>query len=265
MIPALLSKHTQKELLSYLLHENLANPHHRTNVHWHHHLPYHAVACERADSDVEKRFGKPSFFSISPDSALTLQPISPAFHKPFTVKRFLSRKLRWLTLGTQYDWTDKMYPSERQPAFPLELGKFIQHLFPSVTAEAAIVNVYHPGDVLSMHRDVSEESDNTLISLSLGCQGILIIGLEATTERKPCALAVRLHSGDAVCLSGSARFAWHGVSQVLPNTCPSWLQNWPASAEGTVSRDSQDRHFDSWRCWMKDKRVNLSVRQVRPH
>ena len=36
--------------------------------------------------------------------------------------------------------------------------------------QAAIVNVYSPGDSISLHRDVSEGKEAGLVSISLGCE-----------------------------------------------------------------------------------------------
>ncbi|KAI6914363.1 hypothetical protein KC355_g18059 [Hortaea werneckii] len=124
-------------------------------------------------------------------------------------------------------------------------------------AEAAIVNLYSPGDVLSVHRDVSEECAQPLVSISVGCDAIFICGLESQ-ENDPDQgriAAIRLRSGDALLMSGESRYAWHGVPKVLPNTCPDWLQDWPAVGEHA-------ERFQDYRGWMERKRINLNVRQM---
>jgi alkylated DNA repair protein alkB family protein 1 len=174
----------------------------------------------------------------------------------------LDRKLRWCTLGGQYDWTAKVYPTEKPPAFPPDIAGFLEGLFPAMKAEAAIVNVYSPRDTLSMHRDVAEESERGLVSISLGCDALFVAGLgtESTgqdsspNEQPP--LVVRLRSGDAVFMGGDSRFAWHGVPQVIPETCPDYLANWPGGNEGETTE------FEAWKGWMSGKRVNLNVRQM---
>jgi alkylated DNA repair dioxygenase AlkB len=131
--------------------------------------------------------------------------------------------------------------------------------------EAAIVNVYAPGDTLSLHRDVSEASDRGLVSISLGCEAIFVVGLGGGAEEEGEAgevarhAAMRLRSGDAVYMCGSARFAWHGVPQIVPGTCPEELRSWPAP-EG----DDEANGYEAWRGWMAAKRVNLNVRQMNP-
>lgn len=66
-------------------------------------------------------------------------------------------------------------------------------------------------------------------------------------------LLLRLRSGDAIYMSEEARYAWHGVPKVLKGTCPDYLEDWPA----------EDSKYEEWRGWMKNKRINLNVRQMR--
>lgn len=122
-------------------------------------------------------------------------------------------------------------------------------------AQAAIVNLYSPGDTLSLHRDVSEESDAGLVSVSLGCECLFVVGL-GEREDGGDNLVVRLRSGDAVFMSKETRFAWHGVPKIIRNTCPEYLEDWPAGEEG------EGEGFKEWRGWMRGKRVNLNVRQM---
>ena len=128
-------------------------------------------------------------------------------------------------------------------------------------AEAAIVNLYSPGDTLSLHRDVSEECNQPLVSISLGCHSIFVVGLEGANEdNKPRVATLRLRSGDAVLMSRESRYAWHGVPKVLEGTCPEWMQDWPFKAS-EEDCDTKAR-FEQWRGWTKGKRVNLNVRQM---
>ena len=165
-----------------------------------------------------------------------------------------------MTVGAQYDWTLKKYANKESPPFPHRLGWFIQSLFPGVKPEAGIMNIYRPGDRLGVHRDVSEECDNGLVSLSLGCDGIFLVGLQHNDESDSTGQVIRLRSGDVVHLNGPSRFAWHALPQVIPDTCPLWLQGWPAACS---SQQGDGGAFDEWRGWMKDRRINLSVRQVK--
>jgi alkylated DNA repair protein alkB family protein 1 len=234
IVPNLLPDELQKILLDKLLHRDASDPAHQSNLHFHYNVRY---PPENA-----------SFFSIYPSSNLLQEPKDPSVHKPINMQQMLDKKLRWITLGGQYDWTNKVYPSNQPPQFPPDIAKLLRFLFPAMNPQAAIVNLYSPGDTLSLHRDVAEECAQGLVSISIGCDGIFVLGLEGEEGCK--SLAIRLRSGDAVFMNGASRYAWHGVPQIVPNTCPKWLQAWPGD------------QYEHWRGWMAKKRINLNVRQM---
>lgn len=120
-----------------------------------------------------------------------------------------------------------------------ELFTYIQ-FSNKIIPQAAISNLYSPGDTLSPHRDVSESSAAALVSLSIGCDALFVIGLDDSSE----VLVMRIRSGDAVIMDRESRWAWHSVPKILAETCPGWLADWPADG------------------WMGRKRVNLNVRQM---
>lgn len=223
-------------MLSLLLHRDLSDPNHKTNLHLHYDINYPAQHTSFFSSDL---------------STIAFEPKDSAVHPPLTVKAALEKKLRWATLGGQYDWTNKVYPDEEPPPFPSDIAVLLQALFPDMEPEAAIVNLYSPGDTLSLHRDVSEEADRGLVSVSLGCDAIFILGLQDKTSGTTQHEVLRLKSGDAVYMSGTARFAWHGVPKIVPGTCPDYLSDWPG------------KDFPKWKNWMSNKRINLNVRQMR--
>jgi alkylated DNA repair protein alkB family protein 1 len=200
-----------------------------------------------------------SFFSIKSPGKFSIRPKDPAIHKPLNVTQLLNKKLRWITLGGQYDWTNKVYPDATPPKFPTDIAQLLRGLFPEMVPEAAIVNFYSPGDTLSLHRDVAEDCNRGLTSISIGCDGIFILGLDDKMKQSDSGplsssriLAVRLRSGDAVYMDGESRFAWHGVPQIISDTCPEWLKDWPAV----------DGEHEHWKGWMATKRINLNVRQM---
>ncbi|MCJ1281825.1 hypothetical protein MMC26_001148 [Xylographa opegraphella] len=268
IIPKLLSCKVQLSLLSRLLHRELANPRHKTNIHTHYHVPYELSRFnpdKRASTESQPSEDGASFFNCHPQCLHTFRPVSPKEHKPITITQFLCKKLRWITLGGQYDWTHKVYPQETPPPFPDDIGNLVHQLFPDMTPEAAIVNIYSPGDTLSLHRDVSEDSDRGLVSISLGCDGIFVVGMHDERDASARSMILRLRSGDAVYMSGPSRYVWHGIPQVIPGTCPKWLHSWPAFSEepeeeGNVRQAPNGR--EAWRGWMATKRINLNVRQM---
>ncbi|KAJ9667408.1 hypothetical protein H2201_002609 [Coniosporium apollinis] len=256
LIPNLLPPSVQPTLLNRLLHRDLSNPTHKTNIHTHYNIPYPASSS--------------SFFTVPASSEEPFTPLDPLLHKPLPLPSFLRKKLRWMTLGGQYDWTAKEYPSDPAPPFPSDIAALLSALFPATTPEAAILNFYAPGDTLSMHRDVAESCGKGLVSISLGCDGIFVIGIEE--EGKCRTVVVRLRSGDAVYMTGESRFAWHGVPLIVGGTCPAFLGEWPATpkGEGEDARagagedggGGSEDPFERWRGWMAGKRINLNVRQM---
>lgn len=244
IVPGLIPLDVQRVLLDRMLHRDASNPIHQTNVNLHYHVPYPPQS--------------ESFFRHDGLNDSIISPKDPAAHKRMTVSQFLNRKLRWITLGGQYDWTNKVYPAHDPPPFPSDLARLLQSLFSETKPEAAIVNLYSPGDTLSMHRDVSEECDQGLISISIGCDGLFVIGMDpADPESQGAHAVIRLHSGDALYMAGPSRFAWHGVPCIFAGTCPRELGDWPC-CEAT-----EDSQFESWRGWMSNKRINLNVRQMK--
>ncbi len=222
-----------------------------------------------------------SYFNYAPSSTRCFPPKNPSVHRPLRAPDLIAKKLRWMTLGGQYDWTSKTYPDDPPPPFPSDIAALLEGLFPHMKAQAAIVNLYSPGDTLSLHRDVSEHCQRPLISVSLGCDGIFVVGPEeedqssAEGQESPesdgafdpaKAIVLRLHSGDVLCMSGPARFAWHGVPKIVAATCPSWMRDWPAPALPEIGGASDGTQpnpaFEAWRGWMASKRINLNVRQM---
>ncbi|KAL0638807.1 hypothetical protein Q9L58_002235 [Maublancomyces gigas] len=234
VIPSLLPPSTQKSLLHRLLFRDLSNPQHKTNLNLHYNLPYSLLSTSPETLS--------SFFDI-PQTTF-LEPLDPECHKPLSVERMLEKKLRWMTLGGQYDWTRKEYPEKEkgeEVVFPQDVARLIMGLFSNkIIPQAAISNLYSPGDTLSPHRDVSESSAAALVSLSIGCDALFVIGLDDSSE----VLVMRIRSGDAVIMDRESRWAWHSVPKILAETCPGWLADWPADG------------------WMGRKRVNLNVRQM---
>jgi alkylated DNA repair protein alkB homolog 1 len=247
IIPNLLPSSLQIRLLDHVLHRDLSNPSHLTNIHTHYRLSYPSASA--------------SFFSLPPSCpAFLATPLDPTIHRPLTITPLLTKKLRWTTLGGQYNWTSKEYPSTSPPPFPSDIAGLLEGIWPSTTPQAAIVNLYSPGDTLSVHRDVSESSQRGLISVSLGCDAIFVIGAAGTGDgAEDRILTLRLRSGGAVYMSGESRFAWHGVPQIVRGTCPVYLREWPAEPGG---RAEGKGGYGLWRGWMANKRVNLNVRQM---
>lgn len=230
--------------MDHILHRDLSNSSNQTNLHLHYDLPY----PEKGVSELISQ----SLFSLEPEGPPCFEPRDSSLHKPLTPSRVLQKKLHWLTLGGQYDWTNRIYPQGKSPLFPQDLHGFLHALFPETRAEAAIVNFYSPADTMMMHRDVSEETMKGLVSLSFGCDSLFMISPNPVGSTRH-AIVVRLRSGDAIYMMEEARVAWHGVPKIIRDTCPPYLQEWPANGDD----------FHQWRGWMAGKRINLNVRQMK--
>ena len=254
-----------------MIHRDLSNPAHMTNLHLHYSLPYREGGP--GTEGEEDR----SFFAYATEETPQFVPKDPNVHKPLSVRQVLQRRLSWVTLGGQYDWTNREYPAdEPPPEFPRDIAGFLQTLFPDTCAQAAIVNFYSPGDTMMMHRDVSEHTDKGLVSLSIGCDALFMVAPSKSTgtssgeeeekekedddddqqekEKKKPYVLLRLKSGDAIYMAEESRYAWHGVPKVLKDTCPDFLADWPAG--------DGDGRYEQWRGWMRNKRINLNVRQM---
>ncbi|TKX21128.1 alpha-ketoglutarate-dependent dioxygenase [Elsinoe australis] len=246
VFPSLLPEAVQTSLLDRLLHRDVSNPAHDNNLRLHYNVAY----------DRDDFLNYRSFFDPKHQTTSFL-PHDPSTHKFLDLPTMLDKKLRWITLGGQYDWTNKVYPPNRQPPFPADIASLINGIFPAIKPQAAILNLYNPGHTLSLHRDVSEECNRPLVSISLGCEGLFLAGLESETDGPSKFATMRLRSGDVVVMSGAARYAWHAVPKVLPNTCPEWLADWPV-----IPGDPATEKYSHYKGWMSGKRINLNVRQM---
>jgi alkylated DNA repair dioxygenase AlkB len=118
---------------------------------------------------------------------------TPAKHLQATPVLQLMHKMRWVTLGYQYDWTRKLYPLDSPAPFPQDIANFaisvvkqleqvpdvdglVKYPAEKYTCQAGVINIYHTKDALMAHVDRSEECmDAPLVSLryKLRCSRIL--------------------------------------------------------------------------------------------
>ncbi|TVY41169.1 Alpha-ketoglutarate-dependent dioxygenase [Lachnellula occidentalis] len=257
LLPNLLPPEVQIMLLDRLLHRDLSNPLHKTNIHHDYNIPYPPTASD-GTSPL-------SFFTYPHHSKdHTFTPLNPlSKHKPLNTTQFIQKRLRWLTLGTQYDWTTRAYPASTPTPFPSDISALVTTLFRNAfTPESGVVLLYSPKDYMPVHRDVSEECQRGLASFSLGCDGLFVVARdkhegedEKNEEREQEMVVIRVRSGDVVQMDGETRWAWHAMPKVMGGTCPEWLEDWPVRKDGR-------KEFEKWRGYMKGKRLNISCRQV---
>lgn len=245
MIPSLFPPTVQTELLSRLLHRDLSNPENKTNLHLHYDVTY----PEDEDGIVKSFFGD--------DPTRILQPKDAHTHEPLDIQTVLEKKLRWVTLGGESGWTNEVPPPDASPKFPSDVAKLLKVAFPETKTRAATLNLYSAGDTLSVRRDANQEGDFGVVSVSFGCDGLFVVSHDDGNGAE----VIRLRSGDVVYLIGTSRTAWHGVSKILPSTCPNWLADWPSVGENTTGNVFAS--YEMWKGWMSGKQINLNVRQMK--
>ncbi|KAA8528970.1 hypothetical protein F0562_033542 [Nyssa sinensis] len=172
----------------------------------------------------------------------------------------LLRKLRWSTLGLQFDWSKRNYnislPHNKIPHALCQLAKRMatpaMPVGEEFQPEAAIVNYFGLGDTLGGHLDDMEKDwSKPIVSMSLGCKAIFLLGGKS---REDPPLAMFLRSGDIVLMAGEARECFHGVPRIFTDK---------ENAEITPL-ELQFSHEDDL-CFLeyiKTSRININIRQV---
>ena len=82
--------------------------------------------------------------------------------------------------------------------------------------DTALVNYYDDDAKMGMHQDKDERSDAPVVSLSIGDTCKFRFGNPHTRTRPY--VDVELRSGDLFVFGGAARFNYHGVPKIYPNT-----------------------------------------------
>ncbi|KAI3733345.1 hypothetical protein L6452_12788 [Arctium lappa] len=172
----------------------------------------------------------------------------------------LLRKLRWSTLGLQFDWSKRSYnvslPHNKIPDALCLLAKKMAAPAMSVgeefQPEAAIVNYFGSGDMLGGHLDDMEADwSKPIVSMSLGCKAIFLLGGKSRNDEP---LAMFLRSGDIVLMSGEARERFHGVPRVFTDT---------ENAEiGALEKQFSGENDICYLEYIKTSRININIRQV---
>lgn len=175
-------------------------------------------------------------------------------------------KLRWVTLGRQYDWTARTYLDEAPP-LPSALSTLADAVVAAIPLppeaevqpfDAAICNLYQsarrPSDRLGGHTDeVEPNAASPLVTLSLGLPCIFLLGGRTRFE-KPTPILLR--SGSALVMAGRARHAYHGVPTVL---VPPRLQpRGRGHPRNPRRRPGGEEHHDIYTPWqMEDGRFGV--------
>ena len=276
--PSILPPETQVLFVSQVMHKYLADPRHKNNLEADYDIDFPArtpgdQSISTGPSDINDPTVAPlSSFFASATHDLLLRPktttTTTTSSTPLNSAQFLSKKLRWLTLGAQYDWPTRSYapPVEQAAAFPSDLATLVSGLFPRTVAESGVCLLYSGKDFMPVHRDVSEECATGLASFSFGCDGVFVVGRGGEDGEIERTVALRVRSGDCVHMQGEARWAWHAMARTVAGTCPEWLERWPMLEEGAAEAErwtkEDKKAFAQWKGYMGRKRLNVSCRQV---
>lgn len=91
-------------------------------------------------------------------------------------------------MGPNFDWTAREYlfdkPHQQLPPYLKEIAQRCAQAAGngecSCEPDAALVNYYSPGDTLGGHRDdVEADLAQPIVSMSLGCDAVFLLGGEA--------------------------------------------------------------------------------------
>jgi alkylated DNA repair protein alkB family protein 1 len=185
--------------------------------------------------------------------------------------------LRWVSLGYHYNWTLRKYEKDMKSNLPSKFSDLCRDIASlvglSLKPEAGIINFYPQGSQMGGHLDDAEHCmDEPIVSISLGCSAIFMIG-----GRDKCVkpVPILLRSGDAIIMSGESRYFYHGISCLIPpgininSTLPStsfdhsdstYSSEFIKSDEKYDLEDDEEERFI--RHYMKWNRINMNVRRV---
>lgn len=218
----------QVELTYHSLRNSLSPPN-TTNLHAH----WDSSRLSELDAIWDTDGSLLDLTSTTADDAST----SVSAHLQLPRSCVLSR-VRWATLGYQYNWTDRSYDRDRHVPFSPQLATAVSQLasatssaFSMCAVEAGIINFYPEGQVMGGHCDDGEEAlDSPVVSVSLGPPCVFLLGgLDKSAEPLPLVL----RSGDVLVLGGQSRLRVHGVPRVwvAGEGCPAALHPSTAGAE----------------------------------
>jgi DNA oxidative demethylase len=145
-------------------------------------------------------------------------PRMPKSGRPLSVRMTNCGPLGWMTDagGYRYQATHPETGAPWPPIPEILLAAWRDLSGYPHAPEACLVNIYGPAARMGLHQDRDEEDMTApVVSLSLGDACLFRIG---GLERNDRTRTIRLTSGDALVLGGSARLAFHGVDRIIAGT-----------------------------------------------
>jgi DNA oxidative demethylase len=145
-------------------------------------------------------------------------PVMPRTGRPFTVRMTNLGALGWVSDRAGYRYqpthpeTGKPFPPI--PAMVLDVWRQVSG-YPH-DPQACLVNFYHGGAKMGLHRDEDEEDFSApVVSISLGDTAVFRMG---GRERGGKTETLKLASGDVLVMGGQSRLCYHGIDRVLTGT-----------------------------------------------
>jgi alkylated DNA repair protein (DNA oxidative demethylase) len=147
-----------------------------------------------------------------------LTPVMPRTGRPFTVRMTNLGSLGWVSDRAGYRYqpthpeTGKPWPAI--PDMVLDVWRKVSG-YPH-EPEACLVNFYHGGAKMGLHRDEDEQDFAApVVSISLGDTAVFRMG---GPERGGKTESFKLTSGDVLVMGGASRLCYHGIDRVLTGT-----------------------------------------------
>jgi len=140
----------------------------------------------------------------SPPHRTNLTPQHGVIERLWETRSDLFEQLRWVTLGYQYDWTNRTYPLKDRVSVPPELCHYAAAASEAggrraVKAEAVIVNYYTLSSTLGGHLDDVEPDQETVPYIHsverdlLQCQKRTITVMWNQTKKR-CHVFIHIHT-----------------------------------------------------------------------
>nr|CAH8867410.1 unnamed protein product [Trichobilharzia regenti] len=164
-------------------------------------------------------------------------------------------KLRWITLGYHYQWSDRVYDESKVGEFPLLLNEITVHVVnflrllietgsissnnstrllekcQNYKPEASIVNYYRTKTTMGFHSDDAElDKEAPLVSISIGPTALFLLETSKPIDCQHSPVheftgsntifPVFLQHGDIVIMAGKSRLARHAVPNIFFNDIP---------------------------------------------
>jgi DNA oxidative demethylase len=145
-------------------------------------------------------------------------PVMPRTGRPFTVRMTNLGALGWVSDRAGYRY-QAHHPETGKPWPPIP--EMVLDVWRQVSGylhepEACLVNFYHGGAKMGLHRDEDEEDFSApVVSISLGDTAVFRMG---RPERGGRTETLKLSSGDVLVMGGQSRLCYHGIDRVLTGT-----------------------------------------------